>query len=126
MRKLIILIVLLLIVSVLLTAKIVPMPNLVKPFRIRADNDKLFIGEGATIYIYSAADFTLLAKFGRAGEGPREFKLYPEESPDFDVQSGKLLAVSIGKISFYTKAGTFIKEKKLTGGGSRHYHGNSL
>lgn len=122
MRKLILLIVLLLIASLLLTAKIIPMPDLVKPFRIRVDTDKIYVGEGATIYIYSAKDLKLLTKFGSAGEGPKEFKLFPEESPDFDVQSDKILAASIGKISFYTKAGKFIDEKKLTGGWLREFY----
>ena len=122
MRKLILFIVLLILAGLLLTAKVIPMPDLVKPFRIRVDTDKIYVGEGATIYIYSAKDFKLLTTFGRAGEGPREFKLYPEESAYFDVQSDKIAAASIGKLSFFTKEGKFIDEKKLVGGGPQQFY----
>lgn len=92
--------------------RIVPLSNHLKPFRIRVDREQIFIAEGPEIFIYSAKDFTLQTKFGKAGEGPREFKLFPEFSGELDIQKDTILVSSIGKISFFTRDGKFIKEKK--------------
>lgn len=93
-------------------AKIVPLPGHLKPFRIRVDREQIFIAEGPEIFIYSAKDFTLQTKFGKPGEGPREFKLFPEFSGELDVQKDTILVSSLGKISFFTRDGKFIREKK--------------
>lgn len=112
----------------ILATKIVPL-DLFKPFRIRCDGEKIFIGQEAVIYVYSAGDYKLLTKFGRAGEGPQEFKLIPEFSPDFDVHSDTIVAFSIGKVSLFTKEGKFLSEKKIISGGRNQYYrklGNKL
>jgi hypothetical protein len=114
-------IILLLTTSCMLAIKIVPL-DLFKPFRIRCDGEKIFIGQEAVIYVYSAKDYKLLTKFGKAGEGPQEFKLYPEYSPDFDVHSDILVAASIGKVSLFTKEGKFLDEKKVTGEGPIQFY----
>jgi hypothetical protein len=108
--------------------RIVPL-DLYKPFRIRSDGEKIFIGQEAVIYIYSAKDYRLLTQFGKAGEGPQEFKLFPEFSPDFDIHTDTLVAYSIGKVSFFTKEGKFLEEKKVKSGGHHQYYrklGNRL
>ena len=102
-------------------AQIVPL-DLFKPFRIRCDGERIFIGQEAVIYVYSAADYKLLTKFGKAGEGPQEFKLFPEFSPDFDVHADTLVAFSIGKVSFFSKEGKFLDEKKLKSGGNHQFY----
>lgn len=93
-------------------AKVVPMPNHLKPFRIRVHGGQIFIAEGPEIFIYSAKDFTLQTKFGKAGEGPREFKLLPEFAPELDIREDSILVSSIGKISFFTRDGKYLTEKK--------------
>lgn len=102
--------------------KVLPMDEHVKPFRIRVDDQRIYIGEGPEIFIYSRDEFKLLHKFGKAGEGPQEFKLIPEFSPDFDVNSDMIVAFSIGKLSFFTKTGKFKKELKLTTGGGFQFY----
>ncbi|NIR07278.1 MAG: hypothetical protein GTN82_17800 [Candidatus Aminicenantes bacterium] len=122
MRKTILtVIVLLFTASSILAAKVIPM-DLYKPFRIRTDGERIFIGQGAEIFIYSANDFKLLKKFGKAGEGPQEFKLRPEFSPEIDVHTDTLVATSIGKVSFFTKDGKFLHEKKVTGIGLNQFY----
>lgn len=96
--------------------------DLFKPFRIRTDGENLYIGQEASIFIYSAKDYKLLQKFGKPGEGPQEFKLYPEECADFDVQTDIILAFSVGKLSFFSKKGKFLKELKVTSGGPRQFY----
>ena len=61
------------------------------------------------IYIYSLKDHTLIKKFGGRGEGPMEFmgnniNLLPY--PDH------IIVNSQGKITYWTKAGEFVKEVK--------------
>ncbi len=114
-------IILLLTTSCMLATKIVPL-DLFKPFRIRCDGEKIFIGQEEVIYVYSAKDYKLLTKFGKAGEGPRDFKLLPEFSPEFDVHSDVLVAFSIDKVSLFTKEGKFIDEKKTVGGGIGQFY----
>lgn len=114
-------VVLLFTASSILATKVIPL-DLYKPFRIQTDGERIFIGQGAEIFIYSANDYKLLKKFGKAGEGPQEFKLRPEFSPDFDVHTGTLVATSIGKVSFFTKDGKFLDEKKVTGIGFSQFY----
>jgi hypothetical protein len=122
MRKIILLsVALLLTANSIAATEIVPL-DLFKPFRIRCDGEKIFIGQEAVIYVYSAKDYKLLTKFGKPGEGPQEFKLLPEYSPDFDVHADVLVAFSIGKVSLFTKEGKFIDEKKIIGGGAFQFY----
>jgi len=84
-----------------------------KPFRIRVGAQKIFISEGPQISVYSKNDFKLLTRFGKAGEGPGEFKLLPEFGPEIDINSGQILATSMGKISLFTFEGKQIMEKNI-------------
>jgi len=115
MKKGIMILTILLLAAIpVLSARIVPLPQHLKPFRIRVDRDQVFITEGPEIFIYSAKDFSLQAKFGKAGEGPREFKLAPEYSGEIDIQRDNILVSSIGKISLFSRVGEFIGEKSVT------------
>lgn len=97
--------------------KVVPFPDILKPETIAMDNESIFITEGASVYIYSLKDFTLKKKFGKTGEGPQEFKIFPGASYlRLSVLPDYLLIESIGKLSFFAKDGTFNKEIKITAG----------
>lgn len=111
-KSIIVFIILFLAAMPVLSARVVPMPQHLKPFRIRVDHEQVFITEGPEIFIYSLKDFALQAKFGKAGEGPEEFKLIPEFSGEIDIQEDKILVSSLGRVSFFSRAGTFLDEKK--------------
>jgi len=108
------------------------MQELMKPELIRVQGDDMVIVEGATVSIYSLKNNKLIKKFGTLGEGPQEFKLLPGGFglevtifPDF------VFVNSIGKISYYTRQGEFIKEKKVNSLGRMtpfgdNFVGNSL
>jgi len=86
--------------------------EVLKPEFIIADNNQLYVVDGTTIYVYSLKDYKLVKKFGKRGEGPKEFmgkisRIVPTK--DY------LLINSKGKISFYTKGGNYIKEQKVLG-----------
>jgi hypothetical protein len=60
---------------VVFAANTVELPDLLDPAAIHVDGNRMYITEHATIYIYSTKDYHLIKKFGRRGEGPKEFKL---------------------------------------------------
>lgn len=122
MKRLIYLILLLLLlICDAWAVRIIPLPGHLKPFRIRVEGERIFIAEGPVIYIYREKDMALLYKFGKAGEGPKEFKLFPEEAPELDVHRDTILATSVYKITFFTGNGEYIREKRFKEGGRRQY-----
>jgi hypothetical protein len=80
MKKNYLMIVLLILTNLVVAAEVVPLPALLKPETITVGNDHIYVTEGAEIYIYSKENKSLLRKIGKAGEGPREFKIYPAGS----------------------------------------------
>ena len=94
--------------------KIAPLSGLMKPDMMVLEYDRIFITEGASIYIYSLKEFQLIKKFGKEGEGPREFKISPMGPPMLVVPANdKLFVTSQAKVSVFTKDGEFIKETKV-------------
>jgi hypothetical protein len=98
-----------------LATKVVPLPDLLNPELIRVDENQIYISEGANIYIYSLKDFRLLKKFGKRGEGPQEFLTISGVLGTMwlEIQPDDLFIHSMYKISYFSKKGTFIKEKKI-------------
>jgi hypothetical protein len=118
MRKINLLILLLLLATFVVSAKIVPMPDIIKADIIKVDGHDLVIAEGAAISIYSLKDFKLIKKFGKEGEGPQEFKTFMGFGLTVDIYPEHILVNSIDKISYFTRKGEFIKEKKIPAGTS--------
>jgi hypothetical protein len=119
MNKKVLIVISLVLVTFVLSAKtrIVPLAELNKPEpQIGIDKDRMYVLEGETIYIYSLKDFKLIKKFGKRGEGPMEFMtsslMGPMGALSIDVRDNKLLVKSMGKLSWFTKDGAFIKEMK--------------
>lgn len=118
-KQMILIIVLLLLLllgvgSFLYPGKVAVLDGVVNPFSIMGvDDNQLYITDGAAVHIYSLKDYSLKKKFGRRGEGPQEFKVEPTinmGSVTLEVYPDYLLVNSLGKISFFTKGGEFIKE----------------
>lgn len=100
---------LLLFTGMVYAAKTVPFTDLKKPGNIVIDQNQILVTEFPNIYIYSLEDFKLTKKFGKAGEGPREFFSYVRiqlnpEYPDYIIVGSHM------KISYYTRDGKFVKE----------------
>jgi hypothetical protein len=87
-----------------------------QPQYLAIDDNYLYISENHTVYIYSLKDYSLVTSFGKAGEGPREFKLQkPVTIPlVVDAQTENLVITCLGKVSFFTKKGQFLKEHRIT------------
>lgn len=85
-------------------------PELLRPHQIAVDDTQIYIGDGASVYIYSLKDFTLVKKFGREGEGPQEFRNTDNSRTRIDVRGKYLLVNSTKRVSYFKKDGTYIKE----------------
>jgi hypothetical protein len=92
--------------------KPVTLPDLTRPQSLVIDNEQFYVTEGAAAYIYSLKDYSLKTKFGQAGEGPQEFKLAGNMGIMVFPYENHLLVNSIGKISYFSKDGKYIKEIK--------------
>jgi hypothetical protein len=90
--------------------KVATFTDILTPYNLLVDKDRLYINESATIYIFSLKDYSLVKKFGKKGEGPGEFKLDDDNTVFVSLLPDHLLINSVGRISYFSKEGTFIKE----------------
>ncbi len=89
------------------------MDDLVKPSMITVKDNKLYVLEKTTISIYSIEDMKLITKFGKSGEGPREFMARTYGPPmSMSFVDGKLVVNSTNKLSYFTPMGKFLRERK--------------
>lgn len=118
MKKLLMMLLLFLLTLFVLPREPVVLPELLNPDSITLDHNRIYIGEGTSVYIYGLKDFKLKAKFGNAGEGPREFRLNVMNGVEelvFDVQTPEIVVSSLGKVSFFAKDGTYKREQRCVG-----------
>jgi hypothetical protein len=86
--------------------------EVLKPELIRVQGNELLVVEGPTIFIFSLDDLKLKRKFGKEGEGPGEFKKVPNFSNNIIVHPSSILVESLDKISYFSREGELIKEKR--------------
>ncbi|MEN8155150.1 MAG: hypothetical protein ABFR75_14120 [Acidobacteriota bacterium] len=87
------------------------LPYLTKPDTLVVGEDFIYISNFPEVYLLSPATHEVKKKFGKQGEGPEEFKLFIR----FHLDKDQIIINSSGKMSYYTKQGEFISEKKLPG-----------
>jgi hypothetical protein len=114
-------------VSPAFAEKVATLQEINKPWTFFVDQDRFYISETVSVYIYSLKDFKLIKKFGRRGEGPGEFtvvnKIGVNIQPDYD----KIQVTDAVKSAFFTKSGKLIKELKGNIEGSNFlYVGNNF
>lgn len=95
--------------SLIITAEVVTLPDVMRPHDIRVTQEKIYIADGYNILIYSAVDYKLLTKFGKKGEGPGEFKF----RPSIRVLDEYILDDDQGRILWFSKDGKYLKEKRI-------------
>jgi len=114
MKKFIFLIIMIFVCMGLAAEKAAVLDEVNKPDYISIGNGYIYIQEKTSIYIYDLKDFKFVKKFGKEGEGPREFKINPFGGPMVAYPfENKLLISSMAKVSIFTKDGEFIKEYKV-------------
>ena len=98
--------------------KIGTITDVVNPYSLQIDNGNLYIVEGPVVYIYSLKNLKQIKKFGKKGEGPKEFMVLPTANMgniNIEIYSKYILINSIGKISFFSKDGKYLKEMRTSG-----------
>lgn len=93
--------------------KVGTITEVVNPFQLVVEESQMYISEGPVIYIYSLEDLRLRKKFGKAGEGPGEFKVHPGiymGAVMLNLAPEYILVNSVGRLSFFTKDGEYVKE----------------
>jgi len=89
--------------------QVVPLPDLQKPENIIVDHNQILITEFPHVYIYDLKSMKLVKKFGKAGEGPREFFNYVRIQYD-PKYPDHICVGSHMKMSYFTRTGEFVKE----------------
>jgi len=98
--------------------RIVDLDGPVDPGSFYIDNNRIYIVEKVTVYIYSLKDLKLITKFGKAGEGPKEFMMDKDSNVNIQLsfRPGRIIVSSKNKISFFSNDGKFIKEFRVKTG----------
>jgi hypothetical protein len=115
MKRILILLIILVIGFLLYSEKVATLNELANPFIMQVDQNQLYITDSEKVLIYSLKDYKLQKKFGEKGEGPGEFRISPTAnmgSVMLDVYQDYLIINSMGKLSFFTKQGEYIKEMR--------------
>ena len=84
--------------------------GIVKPQAVAMDDNQLYVTQEASVFIYSLKSYKLIKKFGRHGQGPREFAILPYRPLEIDVSTDQIVVASLGKISYFSKNGDFVRE----------------
>jgi hypothetical protein len=111
-KKIQIFVLIMLLTGYLFSDKVGTLPEVMKPDNITIFGNELYIVEGATIYIYSLKDLSLIRKFGKAGEGPGELRATPFFPTRITVSSDFILGETRSKLVYFSKDGKLIKEKR--------------
>jgi hypothetical protein len=117
MRKMVLVLLVVLLTGVGFAEKVATLHEVMKPGTILGvDDTQFYVTENATIFIYSLKDYKLIKKFGKQGEGPREFMVHPRVPITIDVSTDDIIVNSLGKVSYFTKDGTYKREIKAPPG----------
>lgn len=90
---------------------VVVLKEVVNPSSITVSSDRISIVEGRSgeIFMYSLNGGRFLGKFGRTGQGPGEF----DRAPHLIPQPGEWIAISFGKVIYFSETGEFRREVKI-------------
>jgi hypothetical protein len=94
--------------SIPLFATVIELPEIINPNSITIGNDLIYITDFPSVYIYSSKDYCLIKKFGRKGEGPKEWLRYALLS----LHGNYLVISDQNKMLFFSTTGEYIKEIK--------------
>jgi len=94
----------------------VELTELTRPASLIVKFDKIYVLEQASIHIFDLKTFRRLKTFGKAGEGPEEFKINLADNRPLSMAfSGrKLMVNSMNKVSWFDTEGTFLGEQHVT------------
>jgi hypothetical protein len=116
MRRILLVLLLFFLTVSVFAQKHTALAELVNPDSIAVDQNQVYITEGTNIYIYDLENFKMKKKFGKRGEGPKEFMENRQTGNPpltINVQTKNIIVNSLNKISFFSKDGKFKNEQKI-------------
>ncbi|MCK5222418.1 MAG: hypothetical protein KAR14_12610, partial [Candidatus Aminicenantes bacterium] len=118
MKKLVLFVFVSVLIVFSLNGETFPLEEVLNPDSIFVSSERVYITEGATIYVYSKDNLKYIGKFGKKGEGPGEINASRMGGLSFNlnVVNNNIFIHNRSKVMFFEKNGRFIREKKLTGG----------
>lgn len=111
-KKSVIIILFLINTSLGFTLDPVVLNEIYNPNKIEIFNEKLYIAQETSFFIYSLKDLSFIKKFGRKGEGPGELVFSPFVFNDIINIDDKLFVQGEKKIIYFSENGEFINELK--------------
>lgn len=110
MKKIFVLMLIMCCSGFLSAEKVAAFPELANPGSPVITDNYIYIRDGISINIYSLPGFKLHKKFGKEGEGPREFKraIYW-----WGIRGDSLIVQSRRRLTYFSKDGDYIKEMNL-------------
>ncbi len=89
--------------------------KLSRPSMFIIDQDRVYILEKTTVFIYTLKDLKLIKTFGKAGEGPKEFKYRESNGKPLSmcIHNKQLLVNSDFKRTYFDLDGNYIREEKV-------------
>ncbi len=89
--------------------------GVISPYIMEVSKSKLYVVDGIFVCIYDLSTLKLEKKIGKRGEGPGEFFVPPQTNMgnvSLDVYDDFMTVTSVGKLSYFSKQGDYIKEIK--------------
>jgi len=95
--------------------EIASLEGITRPSMFLIKKGHIYILEKFRIYIYDLADFSLIKRFGKAGEGPEEFRYNAQQRRPLSmcIRGDKLLVNSPLKLTTFDLNGQYQGEKKV-------------
>ena len=94
--------------------KVAVLEEVSRPDMMAMGDGRLYIQERANIYVFDLKDYKLITRFGKEGEGPKEFKIPTMGAPLLIFPlNGKLYISSHAKVSVFDKSGKYITESRV-------------
>jgi hypothetical protein len=84
-------------------------PEMVKPVELRIDNQYIYISDQYSVFVYDRNTMKKIIRIGQKGEGPLEFKHYPQIIPG----ENKLILSDISKVMVFSNDLKYIEEFQL-------------
>jgi hypothetical protein len=96
--------------------RVAVLPDIFNPGDIQVGDKYIYVVQEAEVFLYSMEDYRLVRKFGRRGEGPREFILSDDNMVFISVQPDYLLVNSVKRMSYFTVDGRYLRERHNSAG----------
>ncbi len=89
--------------------------GLIRPSILIVHQDRIFVLDQTTVFIFRLEDGRLIRKFGKAGEGPGEFKYLGNNGRPLSMsfQKNRLAVNSVNRITWFSQDGVYEGERNL-------------